>query len=59
MISAVCETYLYRAVVDKINYRAGRYLLFMLLFNAGMWTASTGMGYALCGIVLATKLPNQ
>ncbi|KAF9801694.1 hypothetical protein IEO21_10055 [Rhodonia placenta] len=41
MISAVCETYLYRAVVDKINYRAGRYLLFMLLFNAGMWTAST------------------
>ncbi|KAH9937363.1 glycosyltransferase family 22 protein [Fomitopsis serialis] len=40
-ISSACEAALYRAVVDKINYRAGRYLLFMLLFSAGMWTAST------------------
>ncbi|TFY64294.1 hypothetical protein EVJ58_g2719 [Rhodofomes roseus] len=40
-ISSVCEAALYRAVVDKLNYRAGRYLLFMLLFSAGMWTAST------------------
>ncbi|PCH34041.1 glycosyltransferase family 22 protein [Wolfiporia cocos MD-104 SS10] len=41
VISSLCETTLYRAVVDNINYRAGRYLFFMLLFNAGMWTAST------------------
>lgn len=40
VISSACESALYRAVVDKINYRAGRYLLFLLLFNAGMWTAS-------------------
>ncbi|KAI0094255.1 glycosyltransferase family 22 protein [Irpex rosettiformis] len=39
-ISATCEAFLYRTVVDKINYRAGRYLLFMMLFNAGMWNAS-------------------
>ncbi|KAI0782383.1 glycosyltransferase family 22 protein [Irpex lacteus] len=39
-ISATSEAFFYRTVVDKINYRAGRYLLFMMLFNAGMWNAS-------------------
>lgn len=41
-ISATSEAFFYRTVVDKINYRAGRYLLFMMLFNAGMWNASVG-----------------
>ncbi|KAL6304798.1 asparagine-linked glycosylation 9 protein isoform a [Sparassis latifolia] len=40
-ISSVCETAFYRAVVERINYRVGRYVFFMLLFSAGMWTAST------------------
>lgn len=39
-ISSVCESFLYRTVVDKVNYRAGRYLFFFLLFGAGMWNAS-------------------
>ncbi|PSS29616.1 hypothetical protein PHLCEN_2v2764 [Hermanssonia centrifuga] len=39
-ISATCEAFLYRTVVDKVNYRAGRYLMFFLLFSAGMWNAS-------------------
>ncbi|EMD41849.1 glycosyltransferase family 22 protein [Gelatoporia subvermispora B] len=41
LVSSLCEVKLYRTVVERINYRVGRYLLFMLLFNAGMWTAST------------------
>ncbi|CAL1694092.1 unnamed protein product [Somion occarium] len=40
-ISSFCEATFYRAVVDKINYRVGRYLFFMLLFSSGMWSAST------------------
>ncbi|KAH8099315.1 asparagine-linked glycosylation 9 protein isoform a [Cristinia sonorae] len=40
-LSALCETVLYRAVIDKINYRAGRYLFFMLLCSSGMWIAAT------------------
>ncbi|THH33402.1 hypothetical protein EUX98_g781 [Antrodiella citrinella] len=46
-ISAYCETALYRAAVDKINYRAGRYLFFMLLVSSGMWIASTCNVFAL------------
>ncbi|KAI8981227.1 glycosyltransferase family 22 protein [Trametes punicea] len=41
LISSVCEVTFYRAVVERINYRVGRYVFFLLLFNAGMWTAST------------------
>ncbi|KAH9950929.1 glycosyltransferase family 22 protein [Amylocystis lapponica] len=41
IVSSWSEVKLYRAVVEKVNYRVGRYLLFMLMFNAGMWTAST------------------
>ncbi|KAI0683754.1 Alg9-like mannosyltransferase family-domain-containing protein [Cytidiella melzeri] len=40
LVSATCETFFYRTVVDKINYRVGRYLFFMMLFSAGMWDAS-------------------
>jgi len=29
-------------VYEKINERVARYLFFMLLFNAGMWNASSG-----------------
>ncbi|KAH9897963.1 glycosyltransferase family 22 protein [Cubamyces lactineus] len=41
LISSLCEVTFYRAVVDRVNYRVGRYVFFLLLFNAGMWTAST------------------
>ncbi|KZT08529.1 glycosyltransferase family 22 protein [Laetiporus sulphureus 93-53] len=41
VMSSVSEAYVYRAAVDKINYRMGRYMLFMMLLSAGMWTAST------------------
>ncbi|KAH7105027.1 glycosyltransferase family 22 protein [Auriculariales sp. MPI-PUGE-AT-0066] len=39
--SAFIEAKFYRAVVDCVNERVGRYLLFMLLTSAGMWNAST------------------
>ena len=39
-VSSICEAFLYRTVVDKINYRVGRYMLFFMLFSAGMWNAS-------------------
>lgn len=42
IISSLCEITFYRAVVEHINYRVGRYLFFMLLCSAGMWNASTG-----------------
>ncbi|KAL1951264.1 hypothetical protein VTO73DRAFT_413 [Trametes versicolor] len=41
VLSSLCEVSFYRAVVDRINYRVGRYVFFLLAFNAGMWTAST------------------
>ncbi|KAI1793985.1 asparagine-linked glycosylation 9 protein isoform a [Ganoderma leucocontextum] len=41
IISSLCEVTFYRAVVEHINYRVGRYVFFTLLFNAGMWIAST------------------
>lgn len=40
-ISSLCEVFLYRTIVEKINYRVGRYFFFMLACSAGMWTAST------------------
>ncbi|KAF9245824.1 glycosyltransferase family 22 protein [Melanogaster broomeanus] len=40
VLSTLCEAKLFRTVVDKVNERAGRYLFFMLLFNAGMWNAT-------------------
>ncbi|KAL4246967.1 Mannosyltransferase [Abortiporus biennis] len=41
LLSSFTEAKLYRTAVEKINYRAGRYLFFMLVCSAGMWTAST------------------
>ncbi|THH03959.1 hypothetical protein EW145_g5876 [Phellinidium pouzarii] len=41
LVSTLCEAKLYRTVMEKINFRVGRYLFFMLLFSAGMWNAST------------------
>lgn len=41
-ISSFCEAKFYRAVVDSINERVGRYVLFGLTFSAGMWGASIG-----------------
>ncbi|EJF67085.1 asparagine-linked glycosylation 9 protein isoform a [Dichomitus squalens LYAD-421 SS1] len=41
IVSSLCEVTFYRAVVEHINYRVGRYVFFMLLANAGMWIAST------------------
>jgi alpha-1,2-mannosyltransferase len=41
-ISTVCEAKFYRAVVDAVNERVGRYLLFGMILSAGMWNASVG-----------------
>ncbi|CUA67499.1 alpha-1,2-mannosyltransferase [Rhizoctonia solani] len=39
--SSFCEAKLFRTVAEHVNDRVGRYMLFMLMFNAGMWNAST------------------
>ncbi|KAJ7459090.1 glycosyltransferase family 22 protein [Mycena galericulata] len=39
-VSVFAEAKFYRTVYENINERVGRYLFFMLLFNAGMWNAS-------------------
>lgn len=41
-ISSFCEARFYRAVVEALNERVGRYLLFFLLTGAGMYNASIG-----------------
>ena len=48
VISSLCETTLYRTVLEDVKHRVGRYLFFMLLFSAGMWTASTGALSRMC-----------
>ena len=39
-VSSFFEAFLYRTIADKVNYRVGRYFLFIMLFSAGMWNAS-------------------
>ncbi|KAF9191520.1 mannosyltransferase [Haplosporangium sp. Z 767] len=39
-VSAHCEATLYRAVVDEVDPRIGRYLLLALICSAGTWIAS-------------------
>lgn len=41
-MSTYCEARFYRAVVETLNDRVGRYMLFMLVFSAGMWNSATG-----------------
>jgi len=41
-ISSFVEAKFFRAVVEAVNERVGRYLLFAMLFSAGMWSASVG-----------------
>ncbi|SRR6266436_3834727 len=41
-ICTICEAKLYDTIRLKINNRVARYMLFMLVANAGMWNASTG-----------------
>lgn len=43
LLSTFCEAKFYRTVVETINERVGRYLFFMLLTSAGMWSASTAL----------------
>ncbi|KAH7880989.1 glycosyltransferase family 22 protein [Lentinula edodes] len=40
VLSSITEVTLYRKVYERVNHRVGRYLFFILLFNAGMWNAS-------------------
>jgi len=42
VVSSFVEAKFYRSVADCVHERVGRYMLFMLLFNAGMWNATTG-----------------
>lgn len=41
-ICSFCEASFYRGIVEGVNERVGRYVLFSLLLSAGMWSASTG-----------------
>ncbi|KAF8585144.1 glycosyltransferase family 22 protein [Ramaria rubella] len=41
IISSYCEAKFYRAIVETMNDRVGRYTFFMLVFSTGMWNAST------------------
>lgn len=41
VVTTYCEAKFYRTVSVTLNDRVGRYMLFMLLFSAGMWNAST------------------
>ncbi|KAK1233678.1 mannosyltransferase [Marasmius sp. AFHP31] len=41
LICTLSECLFYRKVYEKVNHRVGRYLFFILLFNAGMWNASS------------------
>lgn len=41
-ICSFVEARFYRAVVEHVNDRVGRYFLFGMLLSAGMWNASTG-----------------
>ena len=40
-ICTFSECLFYRKVYENVNHRVGRYLFFILLFNAGMWNASS------------------
>jgi len=42
-ISTICEAKFFRAVVESVNERVGRYLFFMMIFSAGMSSASVCM----------------
>ena len=42
LASTLIESYFYRSVYTHVNERVGRYLFFMLSFNAGMWNAAPG-----------------
>ena len=54
----ICEAKLYDTVRLKINNRVARYMLFMLVANAGMWNASTGES-PLCETRLVHHLPHS
>nr|KAF8634960.1 hypothetical protein AX15_000686 [Amanita polypyramis BW_CC] len=56
LLSTLSEASFYRAVHEKINERVGRYLFFMLLSSAGMWTASTAFlpsSFAMYAVTMA------
>ncbi|KAF8495055.1 glycosyltransferase family 22 protein [Gautieria morchelliformis] len=66
VMSTFCEAKLYRAVVETLNDRVGRYMLFMLVFSAGMWNSSTSFlpsSFAMYANMLAfsyaIRLPNK
>lgn len=40
-LSTVCEARFYRSIADNVSLRIGRYTLFFLIFNAGMYTSAT------------------
>ncbi|KIR99848.1 alpha-1,2-mannosyltransferase [Cryptococcus deuterogattii 2001/935-1] len=39
-ICSFCEAKFFRTVVETVNERVGRYLLFAMILSAGMWSAS-------------------
>lgn len=57
-ISSFCEAKFYRTVVETVNERVGRYLLFSLFFGAGMFGASVGESTLLFPLVaLPSRCP--
>ncbi|TPX64524.1 hypothetical protein SpCBS45565_g05804 [Spizellomyces sp. 'palustris'] len=62
LASALCEAQLYDAVVKYIGPRVGRYLLFILLLNTGMFISSTAYlpsTFAMYSVTLATAYSLQ
>ncbi|KAJ3279200.1 mannosyltransferase, partial [Borealophlyctis nickersoniae] len=60
--SAYCEAKLYRAVVEHVNPRVGRFLLVILLVSTGMFVASTAYlpsTFAMYTTTLATAFALQ
>ncbi|KEI38671.1 glycosyltransferase family 22 protein [Mixia osmundae IAM 14324] len=40
-VSSAAEARFYRAIVESVNVRVGRYTLILMIFSAGMWNAAT------------------
>ncbi|CAG8545511.1 13018_t:CDS:2 [Acaulospora colombiana] len=51
-LCALSEALFYVSAVSSLGPRAGRYLIIILLFSAGMWNASTGSGWRIYKTIL-------
>lgn len=57
VVSTLCEAKLYRMVLEKVNWRVARYMLFMMVTSSGMWNASVAFlpsSFAMYFVTLAS-----